>query len=1014
MEAPERQADTGTRKFPLAEIGGTTTSAAGPSDHPKPGRHDDGEALLDLLELWEERYRAGETATPESLGVTEPKQIEALRALIARQTRLYARLQCAGAPTETAAVGDEPLPSFPNHETLEKIGQGGMGVVYKSRDQKLGRVVAIKTIAEGQNATPDQRERFRAEAQAVARLRHPNIIAIHAVGEHENRPYLSLEFAERGSLSQKMAKGPTSTREAAELIEKLARAMLVAHEAGIVHRDLKPSNVLLTAEGVPKVSDFGLAKLLDADSARTLSGQVLGSPSYMAPEQAEGHAKQVGPAADIYALGAILYQALTGKPPFLGESQLETLKLVTTAEVVPPRRLRPEVPRDLETICLKCLQKEPTKRYTNAGALAEDLRRFLDGHAILARRASRPELVVLWCKRNPWVAFSFVALCVGTALTSWLAIQATVAGRAASAAEAATGKERDRAELSRDRAFRAVQAIVLTDNDQMGTEEALPYRQMLLEVGLDLSREIQQESAGDARAEEVLADALIMQTKILAAKGEWAPADEVGRRAVAMFEELVAHDQAIDHKNAVDHPSGKPGATPAVGKRTQIRSRELLARLRHQLAFVASDNETGRKAARESNEVYTALLIKNPQAQETKDWINRVALNLQSIGNRYFRDAMSAKEQVKVELLHKAIDAFSEAVEFCKEYVDRENEPGVVLAPLAYNERYLCRAFRALAEETNDPLKKAHNFDEADAHGRKSISHFESILVRNPDHYQYSLDLHDAEREMGIVFQSMARWDQSIQWNMKARETLKAMKKRHDKVVSRVAALQDRLAVDDHNLIKVVLGDKVPHEALLQELTDEAYTICDKLDVVLPLPPSLRQVYAFVTFLKSGATTESTGLPDVDLARKAEQLYASLLDENADSDYFRYFVVLTGFELADGLSARGQGAEAKRVDTKALKAAEGHSRVCFDTAWTYASNAREAVEKPNKLNAQQKEALRRRYARRVVPMLRAAVDAGFKDAALVRKSTEFDAFRSDPAFQAVVMDMEFPDKPLPD
>ena len=489
MEDPKRDADTETRKIPLAETGGPTTRDAGPSDHPKPGRHDDGEALLDLLELWEERYRAGENASPETMGVTEPMQVEALRALIARQTRFYARLQCAVTPSDAAASGDEPLPSFPNHETLEKIGQGGMGVVYKARDQKLGRVVAIKTIAHGQNATADQRERFRAEAQAVARLRHPNIIAIHAIGEHEKRPYLSLEYAEGGSLSQKMAKGRTPARDAAELVEKLARAVDAAHGAGIVHRDLKPSNVLLTAEGVPKVSDFGLAKLLDAGSARTLSGQVLGSPSYMAPEQAEGRSKQVGPAADIYALGAILYQALPGKPPFLGESQLETLKLVTSAEVVPPRRLRPEVPRDLETICLKCLQKEPTKRYTSAGTLAEDLRRLLNGRPILARRASRPERVVRWCRRNPWVVFSMAVLCLGTTISIWQAVRATVAGRAAKVAEAATGKERDRAELARDRAFRAVQAIVLTDTDQMGTEEALPYRQMLMNVGLDLTRD---------------------------------------------------------------------------------------------------------------------------------------------------------------------------------------------------------------------------------------------------------------------------------------------------------------------------------------------------------------------------------------------------------------------------------------------------------------------------------------------------------------------------------------------
>ena len=209
---------------------------------------------------------------------------------------------------------------------------------------------------------------------------------------------------------------------AADLVEKLARAIHAAHQAGVLHRDLKPSNILLTAEGVPKVSDFGLAKLLDADSARTVSGQVLGSPSYMAPEQAEGRSKSVGPAADVYALGAILYQALTGRPPFLGESQLETLKLVSVNEVVPPRNLRPDIPRDLETICLQCLEKEPGRRYLSAQTLADDLKRLLDGWPIQARRVTLLERFVRWCRRDPWFA---AASLIAAVLTVALVIGAT-------------------------------------------------------------------------------------------------------------------------------------------------------------------------------------------------------------------------------------------------------------------------------------------------------------------------------------------------------------------------------------------------------------------------------------------------------------------------------------------------------------------------------------------------------------------------------------------------------------
>ena len=243
-----------------------------------------------------------------------------------------------------------------------------MGIVYKALDRRLNRVVAIKTVSEAAFTAPVQLRRFLAEAEVIARLKHPNIIPIYAVGEQQGRPYFSLEFAEGGNLSERLAKGPITSRQAAALVEIAgARASRAAHAAGIIHRDLKPSNVLLAGDGTPKIGDFGLAKLLDDDSARTLSGEVLGTPSYMAPEQAEGRSRDVGPAADIYALGAILYQALTGRPPFLGASAIETIKLAVSTEPVPPRRLRPDVPRDLETITLKCLEKDPTGRYADAG-----------------------------------------------------------------------------------------------------------------------------------------------------------------------------------------------------------------------------------------------------------------------------------------------------------------------------------------------------------------------------------------------------------------------------------------------------------------------------------------------------------------------------------------------------------------------------------------------------------------------------------------------------------------------
>ncbi len=300
-------------------------------------------------------------------------------------------------PAEAAAPGPVAVPGY---EILAELGRGGMGVVYKARQTALGRPVALKMILDGAHAGPEQRTRFRLEAEAVARLQHPHIVQIHEVGEADGRPFFSLEYVTGGSLAGKLREGPRPAPEAARLVELLAGAVHYAHGHGIVHRDLKPANVLLTAEGEPKIADFGLAKRLDADSGQTRTGAVVGTPSYMAPEQAGGQTRRVGPAVDVYALGAILYELLTGRPPFRGDSVLETLQRVVAEEPVPPGRLR-KVPADLETICLKCLQKDPARRYAGAGDLADDLRRFQQGEPIRARPVGRWERAWMWVRRRP-------------------------------------------------------------------------------------------------------------------------------------------------------------------------------------------------------------------------------------------------------------------------------------------------------------------------------------------------------------------------------------------------------------------------------------------------------------------------------------------------------------------------------------------------------------------------------------------------------------------------------------
>ncbi len=263
-------------------------------------------------------------------------------------------------------AGRDPF-RFGDYDLIQIIARGGMGVVYKARQRKLNRLVALKTILAEHLASAEDVRRFHLEAEAVAQLEHPGIVPIFEVGENDGHHFFSMSFVEGGSLAQRIKEeGPLPPGESAELVERIAEAVAYAHGHGIIHRDLKPGNILLDKHGSPKVADFGLAKMAAEDSNLTLPGQILGTPSYMAPEQAAGQTDQVGPAADIYALGAILYCLLTGRPPFQSVDIVEMLRLVREQEPVPPRRLNIAVGRDLETICLKCLQKEPWKRYAGA------------------------------------------------------------------------------------------------------------------------------------------------------------------------------------------------------------------------------------------------------------------------------------------------------------------------------------------------------------------------------------------------------------------------------------------------------------------------------------------------------------------------------------------------------------------------------------------------------------------------------------------------------------------------
>ncbi len=381
-----------------------------------------GRRLDRVLAQFVEAVEAGQAPDREALLAANPDLADELREFFANRDGIEHAMGAVRRPSLPPGV----LPTlryFGDYELLEEIARGGMGIVYKARQTSLNRIVAVKMILAGQLATADDVRRFRTEAEAAANLQHANIVAVHEVGVHENHHYFSMDFVEGQNLAALVLENPLPARRAAEYVQTIARAVHYAHQQGTLHRDLKPSNVLIDAWDQVRITDFGLATRVTADHTLTQTGQVLGTPSYMAPEQAAGKRGLVGPSADIYSHGVILYELLTGRPPFRAESAIETLHQVIHVEPASPRLLNPHIPRDLETICLKCLQKEPHKRYGTAELLADDLRRYLAGEPIHARPIGRAERLWRWSRRNPvpanLSALLLAALVAIAVMSSW-------------------------------------------------------------------------------------------------------------------------------------------------------------------------------------------------------------------------------------------------------------------------------------------------------------------------------------------------------------------------------------------------------------------------------------------------------------------------------------------------------------------------------------------------------------------------------------------------------------------
>eukprot|EP00913_Durusdinium_trenchii_P035318 g33048.t1 len=492
-------------------------------------------------------------------------------------------------PAGAIRGGTQPVlaevPQFGDYELLEEIGRGGMGVVYQAKQLKLDRLVALKMIRSGELATDDEVARFYAEAESAAKLDHPHIVPVYDVGEHGGQRFFSMGFVDGHSLSDQLRDGPLSPKEAARLVQTIAQAVHYAHQQGIVHRDLKPANVLIDQAGQPRITDFGLAKRIDDDQGMTQAGQVLGTPGYMPPEQANGDSNAVGPHSDVYSLGAVLYALLIGRPPFHAATVMETLDQVRNREPVALRQFNPAIDKDLETICLKCLEKEPQSRYSTAEQLSDELLRFLDGRPIIARPLSRPAKTWRWCKRKPVLA-SLSALLLG-------AVGALIVGFVLLMA---SHRRETEARAEAEKSFRNQTAAVHTFFTHVsqskellkGTPGTQKLRQQLLEQARNYYKEFVEQHANDESLRADLAKAHANLGFIEAVIGEKEKAVAALLLAIDIYQQLADDNPAIvkyrselaeayGNLGAVHRQTGQPEESLAALRKSLKLSKQVVA-----------------------------------------------------------------------------------------------------------------------------------------------------------------------------------------------------------------------------------------------------------------------------------------------------------------------------------------------------------------------------------------------------------------------------------------------------
>jgi serine/threonine protein kinase/tetratricopeptide (TPR) repeat protein len=932
----------------------------------------------------------------------------------------------AAVATDHAHADDRCFRVVGGYEIREEIGRGGMGVVYQARQRGLDRIVALKMILPPHGER--ERARFRTEAEATAKLSHPNIVAIYEVGQEGDLPFLSMEFVAGKGLDKLLADAPMAPRAAASLLLTLARAVSYAHEQGIVHRDLKPANIMLAADAMPKITDFGLARevataqvVAKGLSETPASVAIVGTPSYMAPEQCDSSGS-IGPAADIYSLGAILYETLTGRPPFRGQTALDILDLVRSQEAVPPSRLAPKISRDLETICLKCLAKQPKQRYASAADLAEDLRRFLAGQPVRARPVPRIEHAMRWCQRNPLpaalaggIALLLVAgTAVSTSLAVWALNEKTSAAEHArhaeeSAEQAGTSAQEEQAarELAEYRFAQAEKAVEqyldgIENDARLKEADFFDLRKQLLSSAMAFYEDFIQAKPGDAKLEAKRGRAYGRLALLRRQVGEHARSAADYRQMTSIFQKLAADFPAVpEHRQ--NQARGHHGLS--VQLRELGRPKEALDEVRQAIALqedlvaalptVAAYRQDLAKAHHMLGTLLFGLGNHEAAVSEYQQVFSlEQPLAEQFPTNPAYRLDLSRSHNNLANVLYslgkraEAVDEMRQALSLKLALVAEFPKVAAYRQDLASSRFNLGHVFNELRQTA-----------EAEAEHRQAMALRKSLADEYPTVPAYRLDLARSHYHLGRLLRN----DKPLEAETELQKALTLRTKLNAEVFG-VPEYRADLATSHAGLGSI-------HRAL-GKLAEATTGFQNAIDVWLPLLEEFPELHTHRSSMASHMNSLAILLRENGKLVEARQMHNQAIEHrlrllNAASDRRFYASSLRSYykELAE--TALVQKDHAEVVDA-AGRMAKLRPDVASDRelAAQFLSRCVTLAKQDPALAESDGQALAILYADRAMEQLRFAVRRGYKNAASLKTQAAFVSLKSRPDFQQLIQELE--------